>query len=83
MGLFHATGKTKESYMETRASYILVGVFTLAMVAAAFGYVLWAAKKSNEQEQDYYVIHFEGSERPFHHRSGSAQRRARGAGHRH
>lgn len=47
--------------METRASYILVGVFTLAMIAAAFGYVLWASKKSNDQEQDYYVIHFEGS----------------------
>ncbi len=47
--------------METRASYILVGVFTLAMIAAAFAYVFWAAKKSEQQAQDYYLIHFDGS----------------------
>src|SRR6202000_2440364 len=27
--------------METRASYVLIGSFTLAVIAAAFGFVLW------------------------------------------
>jgi phospholipid/cholesterol/gamma-HCH transport system substrate-binding protein len=27
--------------METRANYVLIGVFTLAVIAAAFGFVLW------------------------------------------
>src|SRR4029434_6632093 len=27
--------------METRANYVLIGAFTLAVIAAAFGFVLW------------------------------------------
>ena len=27
--------------METRANYVLIGSFTLAVIAAAFGFVLW------------------------------------------
>ena len=27
--------------METRASFVLIGTFTLAVIAAAFGFVLW------------------------------------------
>ena len=29
--------------METKASYVLVGAFTLAVIAIAFGYILWVA----------------------------------------
>jgi phospholipid/cholesterol/gamma-HCH transport system substrate-binding protein len=27
--------------METRANFVLIGIFTLAVIAAAFGFVLW------------------------------------------
>ena len=27
--------------METRANYVLIGLFTLAVIAGAFGFVLW------------------------------------------
>ena len=27
--------------METRANYVLIGLFTLAVIASAFGFVLW------------------------------------------
>ena len=27
--------------METRANFVLIGSFTLAVIAAAFGFVLW------------------------------------------
>ena len=27
--------------METRANYVLIGAFTLAVVLAGFGFVLW------------------------------------------
>ena len=27
--------------METRANYVLIGAFTLAVIAAALGFVLW------------------------------------------
>ena len=30
--------------METRARYILVGIFTLLSLAAALGFILWLAK---------------------------------------
>ena len=47
--------------METRASYILVGVFTLAVIAIAFGYILWVAGKSDDKAQALYGINFQGS----------------------
>jgi len=27
--------------METRANFVLIGAFTLAVIAAAFGFVMW------------------------------------------
>ena len=35
--------------METRASYLLVGGFTLVMMACLFGFVVWLAKSSFEE----------------------------------
>ena len=32
--------------METRANYVLIGAFTLAVIAAAFGFVLWLIGQS-------------------------------------
>jgi len=47
--------------METRANHVLIGAFTLAVIAAAFGFVLWLAKNEIDQQFAYYDILFEGS----------------------
>ena len=47
--------------METKASYILVGAFTLAVVAVAFAYILWVAGSSDDKAQSIYGINFQGS----------------------
>ncbi len=44
--------------METRAHHVLIGVFTLLVVTAALGFVLWLAKTSSEGEYAYYDIVF-------------------------
>jgi phospholipid/cholesterol/gamma-HCH transport system substrate-binding protein len=45
--------------METRASYVLIGAFALAIFVGAFGFVLWLGKLSLEREWTYYDIVFE------------------------
>lgn len=47
--------------MEIRANYVLVGVFALAMIIAAAGYAIWAAKSSNREATMQYDIEFDGS----------------------
>ena len=47
--------------METRANHVLIGAFTLAVIAAAFGFILWLAKTEIDQKFAYYDILFEGS----------------------
>ncbi len=47
--------------METKANYVLVGAFTLAVIAIALGYILWAAGKSDDAPQAIYGINFHGS----------------------
>ena len=48
--------------METRASYLLVGGFTLVMMACLFGFVVWLAKSSFEEaNSSRYHIYFTGS----------------------
>ena len=47
--------------METKASYILVGSFVLALLLAAAGFVLWIAKFQLDQEFARYDIYYEGS----------------------
>lgn len=45
--------------METRASYVLIGAFTLLVFLGAFAFVLWIGKVSLEREWNYYDIVFE------------------------
>ena len=43
--------------MEPRAHHVLIGLFTVLMVAAALGFALWLSKASSDQEiNDYDVI---------------------------
>ena len=44
--------------METRASYTLIGAFTLLVILAAFAFVLWIGKVSLDREWTYYDIVF-------------------------
>lgn len=47
--------------METRANYALVGLFTLAVLAAAFGFVYWFRSSSTNGERKTYTVVFTGS----------------------
>lgn len=47
--------------METRASYILVGSFVLALTAAVFGFAMWLARVEFEAGPRRYAIYFTGS----------------------
>lgn len=44
--------------METRASYVLIGAFTLFVFVAAFVFVLWIGKVSLDRQWSYYDIVF-------------------------
>lgn len=47
--------------METRANYALIGLFTLAVIAAAFGFVFWFSGKDASTKLATYRIVFNGS----------------------
>jgi phospholipid/cholesterol/gamma-HCH transport system substrate-binding protein len=47
--------------METRANYALIGLFTVAVIAAAFGFVLWFAGGETHGKRQTYRIVFTGS----------------------
>ncbi|HEV7996283.1 MAG TPA: MlaD family protein [Stellaceae bacterium] len=47
--------------METRAHYVAVGVFVLAIVSLAFGAVLWLGRVEFSQVVERYYIFFRGS----------------------
>jgi phospholipid/cholesterol/gamma-HCH transport system substrate-binding protein len=47
--------------METRANHAIIGAFTLAVVAAAFGFVFWFNGASKSAGHSYYAIVFPGS----------------------
>ncbi|MDB5620235.1 MlaD family protein [Tardiphaga sp.] len=47
--------------METRANFVLIGTFTLAVVAAAFGFVLWFQNLHSTKQRAPLRIVFEGS----------------------
>ena len=44
--------------METRASYVLIGAFTLCIFVASFVFALWIGKVSLDREWNYYDIVF-------------------------
>src|SRR5579871_2230492 len=46
--------------METRASYVLIGSFTLAVIAAAFGFVLWFQSLHTTKLRSPLRVVFEG-----------------------
>lgn len=47
--------------METRANYVLIGVFTLAVVVGVFGFVYWFQNIGGTGERAFYRVEFEGS----------------------
>jgi phospholipid/cholesterol/gamma-HCH transport system substrate-binding protein len=46
--------------METRANYVLIGAFTLAVIAAAFGFVLWFQSLHSAKQRSPLRVVFEG-----------------------
>src|SRR5260221_3951103 len=46
--------------METRANFVLIGAFTLAVIAAAFGFVLWFQSLHTTKARSPLRIVFEG-----------------------
>jgi len=47
--------------METRANYVLIGVFTLAVVVGVFGFVYWFQSINGTGERAFYRVQFEGT----------------------
>src|SRR6266508_1844466 len=47
--------------METRARYVLIGLFTLAMIATGFGFVYWLNHGGGLSEQTAFRIRFDSS----------------------
>jgi len=47
--------------METRAPYALVGLFVLAVIGVAFGFVYWLHNTSSLTERAIYRIRFENT----------------------
>src|SRR5437763_14566901 len=46
--------------METRANFVLIGAFTLAVIGAAFGFVLWFQSLHTTKARSPIRIVFEG-----------------------
>ena len=44
--------------METKANYVLIGAFTLGVVAFVLLFALWAARWSSQQAWDFYDVVF-------------------------
>jgi phospholipid/cholesterol/gamma-HCH transport system substrate-binding protein len=53
--------RNRRGQMETRANYALIGVFTLAVIAAAFSFVLWFSGAEKPGGRKTYKIIFSGS----------------------
>src|SRR5580704_2397600 len=47
--------------METKANYIVTGVFTLAVIVGAFGFIFWFQRSSGGGEHATYRVVFDGS----------------------
>ena len=47
--------------METRANFVLIGAFTLAVIAGAFLFVLWFSGLTHVAQRQTYAILFDGS----------------------
>ncbi len=65
--------------METRANYALIGLFTLAVLAAAFGFVFWFSGKDAGAKLNALPHHLQRlGVRPLARRAGALQRPAVG-----
>jgi len=47
--------------METKANYVLIGMFTLAVIAGVFGFVYWFQNVGSTSERTFYRIVFHGT----------------------
>jgi phospholipid/cholesterol/gamma-HCH transport system substrate-binding protein len=47
--------------METRANYVLIGAFTLAIIAGVFGFVYWFQNTGGGSERAFYRVVFENT----------------------
>jgi phospholipid/cholesterol/gamma-HCH transport system substrate-binding protein len=52
--------------METKANYVLIGLFTLAVIAGIFGFVYWFQNIGGTRERVPYRIVFQGSVAGLH-----------------
>ena len=46
--------------METRANYVLIGLFTLAVIVGAFSFVYWFSNNSGPGVRTAYRVVFQG-----------------------
>ncbi|HET7847489.1 MAG TPA: MlaD family protein [Pseudolabrys sp.] len=46
--------------METKANYVVIGTFTLAIIAAVFGFIYWFQNSGGSSERAYYRVTFDG-----------------------
>jgi len=47
--------------MERKANYVLIGLFTFAVIAGAFGFVFWIHQTSGKKQSVAYRVIFDGS----------------------
>ena len=47
--------------METKANYVLIGLFTLAVIVGVFGFVYWFQNIGGTGERTYYRVVFDGA----------------------
>jgi len=47
--------------METRANYVVIGLFTLAVIAGGFGFVYWFSRTGDGGERAVYRVVFDGA----------------------
>lgn len=47
--------------METRAPYVLIGLFVMTVIAATFGFVYWLHNTGGLTERTVYRVHFENT----------------------
>jgi phospholipid/cholesterol/gamma-HCH transport system substrate-binding protein len=47
--------------METRANYVVIGLFTLAVIAGGFGFVYWFSRAGDGNERATYRVVFDGA----------------------
>jgi len=47
--------------MERKANFVLIGLFTLAVIAGAFGFVFWIHQTAGKKQSVAYRVIFDGS----------------------